>query len=137
MHNFDLDISPAFLEEIEGYFGVLINPGAARNIVNSAYHHQGLLPRRAQTGLYRLPQVGTIIATSHANITAQNYFSALCVLPFILPGSGSGVGVPGVPRALFDLLGLIMSYAELQHFARRVNMLPWHIHETFHDELQV
>lgn len=134
MHNLDLGITADLLRSIENYFAVLVNSTTATKIVDCANAHQGLLPRRSESALFRLPQLGTIIAPSHANLSAQNYRSALCVLPFLL--NGSTRDFTQADEAMYDLLRLVLSYLRLHHFIRRINLLPWHRYNTVEEDLE-
>lgn len=62
LHNFDLGVTAEILRIIGEYFAVLFDTRVATKMVDMANINQKLLIRRPQTGLFRLPQAGTMIA---------------------------------------------------------------------------
>ncbi len=134
LHNFDLGLTADILQSIPNYFSVYMGPMIAARIVQEANRNQAGLPRISTTGMFRLSGLNTIIAREHPNCTAQNQFSAISVLPFMLRGSNKGIS--GSYKPMYFILKLALDYVRLHHFARRVNDVPWHVYSTLDDELK-
>ncbi len=120
MHNFDLGITADTLQAIPRYFSVFLGHCFGPRVVNSANHHQHMLPRAPTTATFRLSSVGSIIAMDYANVTAQNQYSALCFLPFLLRGSNVGVKGSYIPMfflyvSSFCPQGELCAVARVQH----------------------
>lgn len=133
LHNFDLGITADLLRAIEEYFSVMVTSRVATQVVNNTNRHQGLLPRKSQTGLFRLPQLGTTVAETHANVTAYQFSSALFVLPFMLNGAAQD-NLEAL-RAMPPLLRFVMSYLKLHNYVRRVNSVPWFVYENVEEDI--
>lgn len=108
MHNLDLGLTVDILRGIEEYFSVSVSGASAIRITDSANQFQSFLPRRSQTGSFRLPAPGTMIAKAYANVNAYQYFS-LCFLPFVLIGSTALVKLEAL-YYLVKFIILICSY---------------------------
>lgn len=133
MHNFDLGITAEILRMIEEYFSVLFDARTATKVVDCSNSNQARLTRRPQTGFFRLPRIGTMIAPSHANVTGYEFFASICVVPFMVFGAVESC--TGLSEDMFHLLACIFSYLELHHFTRRVNTTPYHVYANVQQEL--
>ncbi|CAN8071433.1 unnamed protein product [Agarophyton chilense] len=85
---------------------------------------------------YFAHRLGTIIAESHANMTAQQYKSSLCVLPFILIRACKGVTTNSTPEVMFHLLECILSYIELHHYCRRINHVSYFLYARVEQDVR-